>query len=123
MPSPSGSSSNDRRQSGCQSPEQPSFDCRLPAIVTEAGLGVCEARLAEKGVAATTAQSTGVGQRMVASWAGGAAELTIGCSPNEQAVPNRGINVLADNARSAHDGGMKRSAPAGPLRVVLFAYP
>ena len=40
---------------------------RLNAMVTEAGLGVCEARLAEKGVAATTAQSTGMGQRTRAS--------------------------------------------------------
>src|SRR5258705_302979 len=59
---------------------------------------------------------------MMASWAGGAAELTIGCSPNEQAVPNRGINVLADNARSAHDGGdetlrRRRAPPRGPLRI------
>src|SRR5437762_12421366 len=91
-------------------------------MVTEAGLGVCEARLAEKGVAATTAQSTGMGQRMVASWAGGAAELTIGCSPNEQAVPNRGINVLADNATPAHHGrhetlGHCRTAAHRPLRI------
>jgi hypothetical protein len=32
-----------RRQSGCQSPEQPSSDCSEPAIVTAVGWGVCEA--------------------------------------------------------------------------------
>ena len=33
-------------QSGCQSPEQPSRDCMLPAIVTLAGAGVSEATAA-----------------------------------------------------------------------------